>query len=158
MTIVNSILSQCGVCKDKLPSFYHMTKQRPKFVEMQLNVQILPARLSHLKKLRYQPILEKAASSQPNVVNKPVLVGTLEGGYEVGIKMVLKKITQGEFDEIIGNKEEPIIINSYNGVEHSKKHKSKTSSISFSSQVLNEKVIQELGYSTASPNNILTWV
>ena len=51
-----------------------------------------------------------------------------------------------------------IIINSYDGAEHSKNHKSKTSLISFSSQLFNEKIIQELGYSTTSPNNILTWM
>ena len=38
-----------------------------------------------------QPILEEAASNQPILVNQPVLVGKLEGGYEAGLKIMLKK-------------------------------------------------------------------
>ena len=41
-----------------------------------------------------QPILEGTASSQPILVNQPVLVGNLEGGYEAGIKMMLRKQKQ----------------------------------------------------------------
>ena len=106
-----------------------------------------------------QSILEEAANSHPIVVSQSVLVGKLEGGYEAGIKMMLRKTKiKRKIDDFIGNKEELIIIDSYNGVEHSKNHKSKTSLISFSSQLFNKKIIRELGYSTASPNNILTWM
>ena len=72
--------------------------------------------------------------------------------------MTTKTKRKRKFDDFIGDKEELIIINSYDGAEHSKNHKSETSLISFSSQLFNEKIIQELGYSTASPNNILTWM
>ena len=43
--IADSILVQFDVCKDKLPSFFRMIKQHPKY-------KICQARLSHLKKLR----------------------------------------------------------------------------------------------------------
>ena len=58
---------------------------------------------------------------------------------------------------MIEENEEIIVINSYDGAEHSKNHKSESSLISFSSQMFNEEIIRELGYSTASPNNIFTW-
>ena len=159
-TIADSIQAQFDVCKDKLPSFYQMTKQRPNFVETQLNVRDLSGKAESPEEAESnQPILEEAASSQPIVVNQPVLVGKLEGGYKAGMKIMLRKTKRKrKFDDFIGDKEELIIINSYNGAEHSKNHKSKTSLISFSSQLFNEKIIQELGYSTASPNNILTWM
>ena len=41
---------------------------------------------------------------------------------------------------------------------HSKNHKSKTSIISFSSQVFSDKTLEKSNSSTASPNNIFTWM
>ena len=87
-TIADSIQAQFHVCKDKLPSFYQMTKQRPNFVETQLNVRDLSGEAESPEEAENnQPILEEAASSQPIVVNQPVLVG----GYKVGMKIMLRK-------------------------------------------------------------------
>ena len=137
-----------------------MTKHRPNFLEHLLNFDKMEDEPeSEEEAENNQPILEEAASNQPILVNQPVLVGKLEGGYEAGLKIMLEKTSKKrKYDEVIEGNEELIVINSYDGAEHSKNHKSQTSLILFSSQIFNEKIIRESGYSTASPNNILTWM
>ena len=102
-TIDDSIQAQFDVCKDKLPSFYHMTKQHPNFVETQLNVRDLSGEAESPEEAdeSNQPILEEAASSQPIVVNQPVLVGKLEGGYKAGMKIMLRKTKNNNINDII---------------------------------------------------------
>ena len=91
-TIADSILAQFDVCQDELSSSYHMTKQCPNFVETQLNVQDLSGEAESPEEAdSNQLILEEAASSQPIVVNQPVCVDQLEGGYEAGMKIMLRK-------------------------------------------------------------------
>ena len=92
MTIADSILTQFDVCKNKLLSFYHMAKQRPNFVEMQLNDQKFGRQCYVTQEANFNhPILEEATRSQPIVVNQQVLVGKLEVGYEAGMKIILRK-------------------------------------------------------------------
>ena len=159
-TIADSIMKQSKLPQDTMPSYYKMTKHRPNFFEYLLHFDEMEDEPeSEEEAENNQPILEEAESDHPIFVNQPVLVGKLEGGYEAGLKIMLEKTSKKrKFDEVIEGNEELIVINSYDGAEHSKNHKSQTSLISFSSQIFNEKIIRESGYSTASPNNILTWM
>ena len=43
-----------------------------------------------------QPKSEEAESNQPILVNQPVLVEKLEGGYEAGMKIMLEKRKKGK--------------------------------------------------------------
>ena len=138
-----SITMQFNISKGSVPSFYQMTKHRPNFLEHLLNFDEMEDEPeSEEEAENNQPILEEAASNQPILVNQPVLVGKLEGGYEAGLKIMLEKTSKKrKYDEVIEGNEELIVINSYDGAEHSKNHKSQTSLISFSSQIFNEKII-----------------
>ena len=157
--ITDSISTQFKLSQGALPSFYEMTKNRPNFEESVADVDATHE-VPELDEEgdSKQPKSEKAKSNQPILVNQPVLVGKLGGGYEAGMTIMLEKTSKKrKIDEVIEENEEIIVINSYDGAEHSKNHKSESSLISFSSQMFNEEIIRELGYSTASPNNIFTW-
>ena len=159
-TITDSISKQFKLAQGAIPSFYEMTKNRPNFKESVAVVDAThEAPESDEEGDSKQTKSEKAESNQPILVNQPVLVGKLEGGYEAGMTIMLEKTSKKrKIDEVIaGNDKELIVINSYDGAEHSKNHKSESSLISFSSQMFNEEIIRESGYSTASPSNIFTW-
>ena len=91
-----------------------MTKHRPNFLEHLLNFDEMEDEPeSEEEAENNQPILEEAASNQPILVNQPVLVGKLEGGYEAGLKIMLEKTSKKrKYDEVIEGNEELIVINS----------------------------------------------
>ena len=65
-TIADSIQAQFDVCKDKLPSFYQMTKQRPNFAETQLNIRDLSGKAESPEGAKSnQPILMEAQAVSP---------------------------------------------------------------------------------------------
>ena len=152
--ISNKITKNCNV---PLPSYYMLTKNRPKLEDMSLttlpSLQITNSGREECDEAEDDDIemsLIKISNSGDEITG-----GRIIGRYEHYLELLVQKHVN--FDRKICAGDDLIVIDSFDGAEHSKSNKNRTSLISFSSQMFTPSLINSGTITAGSSLNILTW-
>ena len=159
----NRILSDLKVQFDlpSLPSFYVLTKNRPKMCEMnidplmQLGTGIKKKPLVSDESTNGYTIDEETALMSTGDGGEIITGGKIVGGYPCYVEMMASK--HRKYNRNIPENADVIVIDSFDGAEHAKSNKKRTSLITFSSQLFTPEMINLGEITCGSSLNILTW-
>ena len=140
----NLLIEHNLISKDTLPSYYHIQKLRPKVEEFVVKSQCI--------------YCDDQTTTDIQSKTDEAVAAKLEGSYPDYVKILKKRCKRKLTDDSANryNKKE-MVLDSYDGAHHTNNVKKKRNIISFSSQVISERTVNQIG-STAESANILTWM
>ena len=139
LLIDNDFISANG-----LPTYYYIQKLRPKVEEFVVKSQCI--------------YCDDPTASDTQSTDDQVVAAKLHGSYPDHVN-ILSKRCKRKLQDDSANKynEKEIVLDSYDGAHHTNNVKKKRNIISFSSQLLSERTVHQIG-SSAESANILTWM
>ena len=169
------MMSEFSLSKEDVPSFYLLTKNSPEFEPVSVNIsdttdftyyeegigetnalddegekedEQISRRIAELED-KNEFDVDTVLGIQVEKINGAKIKGTYQNYLQLMMKKHEEKLTtvSGDF----------IVIDSYDGAEHSRNDEGRTNVLSYSSQVFNNQTLA-MGTSTSSSFNILTWM
>ena len=132
------------ISKDSLPTYYEIQKLRPKVEEFVVKSQCIYS--------------DDPTASDTQSTDNQVVAAKLHGSYPDHVNILSKRCKRKLQDDSANMyNEKEMVLDSYDGAHHTNNVKKKRNIISFSSQVLSEQTVHQIG-SSAESANILTWM
>ena len=132
------------ISKESLPTYYRIHTLRPKVEEFVVKSQCIYS--------------DDPTASDTQSTDNQVVAAKLHGSYTDYVNILSKRCKRKLQDDSANMyNEKEMVLDSYDGAHHTNNVKKKRNIISFSSQVLSERTVHQIG-SSAESANILTWM